>query len=267
MSRKTVYNKNLVTTEKWDLVLEDNKELLVDFLDYKRATSKSAETIKQYEATLRIFLVWVLENAKNKHFTDVTKRDLIKFQGYCLNDLGHSPNRIRTIRSSVSSWGLYIENILDDEYPNYKSLMNKIEAPVKNAVREKTVLSFAECEAMADKLVEKGRVQLACFLMVACYSGLRKAELTRLLVKDFKDNPVMALGDSFYKTSPIKVKGHGERKENKYVWNKCDKWLKLWLDERVQDGIECDYLFCRKEESGGWEQILITTANSYAKTL
>ncbi|MGL6023643.1 MAG: tyrosine-type recombinase/integrase, partial [Cetobacterium sp.] len=46
-----------------------------------------------------------------------------------------------------------------------------------------------------------------------------------------------------------------------------DKWLKLWLDERVQDGIECDYLFCRKEESGGWEQILITTANSYAKTL
>ncbi|MGL4425949.1 MAG: hypothetical protein ACRCTC_06835, partial [Cetobacterium sp.] len=64
MSRKTVYNKNLVTTEKWDLVLEDNKELLVDFLDYKRATSKSAETIKQYEATLRIFLVWVLENAK-----------------------------------------------------------------------------------------------------------------------------------------------------------------------------------------------------------
>ncbi|MGL6024128.1 MAG: site-specific integrase, partial [Cetobacterium sp.] len=82
-----------------------------------------------------------------------------------------------------------------------------------------------------------------------------------------RDNPTMALGDSFYKTSPIKVKGHGERKENKYVWNKCDKWLNLWLDERVKDGIECDYLFCRKEENGGWEQILITTANSYAKTL
>lgn len=266
MSRKTVYNAGLVTEEKWALVNSDNKELMREFLDYKRDTGKSSETTKQYESMLKLFFCWVSENAKNKHFTEMTKRDFIKFQGYLLNDLGHSSNRVRTIRSSISSLGLYIENILDDEFEGYRSIINKIEAPVKNPVREKTVLSFSKCEKIADRLVEKGKVQLACFMMVACYSGLRKQELTRLLAKDFTTDIIMALGNSFYKTSPIKVKGHGNRTENKYVWNKCDKWLKLWLRERAEKGIECEFLFCR-EDDGVYKQLLVASANSFSKSL
>lgn len=266
MGRKTVYNKNLVTDEKWEKVNEENKDLLEEFIEYKRSTSKSEETIKQYESMLKIFFVWVMEKAKNKHFTEVNKRDYIKFQGYCLNDLKHSSNRIRTIRSSISSLGIFIENILDEDYPDFKNLILKIEPPVKTPVREKTVLSFAQCEETADKLVEKGKIQLACFMMVACYSGLRKQELTRLLVKDFTTNINMALGNSFYKTTPIKVKGHGNRTEPKYVWNKCDKWLKLWLQYREENDIECEYLFCRKDKDS-YKQLLVASANSFASTL
>lgn len=266
MGRKTVYNKNLVTEEKWEKVNEENKDLLGEFLDYKRSTSKSEETIKQYEAMLRIFFVWVMEKCKNKHFTEVNKREYIKFQGYLLNDLGHSPARIRTIRSSISSLGLYIENIMDDEYPDFRNLINKIEAPVKNPVREKTILSFEECEKVADKLMGRGEYQLACFLMVASYSGLRKAELTRLKIADFTTNINMALGDSFYKTSPIKVKGHGNRVESKYIWNKCDKWLRAFLQKRGEEGVECEYLFYRKDK-GVYKQMLIATANSFANSL
>ncbi|MGL5049884.1 MAG: tyrosine-type recombinase/integrase [Fusobacteriaceae bacterium] len=266
MTRKTVYNKNLVTSEKWSLVNEENKELLQEFLDYKRSTSKSEGTLLQYEAMLRIFFVWVSEKAKNKHFTEITKRDFIRFQGYCLTDLGHSSNRIRTVRSSISSLGIFVENILDDEYPTFKSLINKIEPPVKSPVREKTILSFEECEKIADDLVERGKIQMACFMMVASYSGLRKQELTRLLVKDFTTNVNMALGNSFYKTTPIKVKGHGLRVESKYVWNKCDKWLKLWLDYRLEKGIECEYLFVRRVKDE-WLQSTVSTANGFANRL
>lgn len=76
----------------------------------------------------------------------------------------------------------------------------------------------------------------------------------------------MTLGDSFYKTTPIKVKGHGERKESKYLWNKADKWLKAWLKFREDNNIDCEYLFCRKD-SGVWKQLLVASANSFAQSL
>ncbi len=266
MKRKTVYNHNLVTEEKWSQVNSENKELLSDFLEYKRSTGKSEETIYQYESQLKIFLVWLMENAKNKEFVDMNKRDIIKFQGYCLNTLGHSPSRIRSIRSAISSMSIYIESILDDVYPNFRNIVNKIEAPAKVPVREKTVLTFKECEEVADKLLEEGKYQLACFMMVACYSGLRKQELIRLLVKDFTTDVKMSLGNSFYKTTPIKVKGHGNRVEPRYVWNKADKYLKAWLDYRKEQGIECEYLFCRKT-SNGYKKLLVSTANSFSESL
>lgn len=266
ITRKTVYNSNLVTPEKWEQVNQDNKDLLFDFLEYKRSTGKSEETIYQYESMLRIFFVWLLENSKNKDFIDINKRDIIKFQGYCLNTLKHSSNRIRTMRSAISSLSIYIENILDDEYPNFRNIVNKIEAPTKVPVREKTILSFEECIKVADKLLEEGKIQLACFMMTACYSGLRKQELTRLLVKDFTTDIKMSLGNSFYKTTPIKVKGHGNRVESKYVWNKVDKYLKKWIEYRQNNNIECEYLFCRKEKNK-WVKMEVSTANSFATTL
>lgn len=266
MKRTTVYNKNLVTEELWDKVNLENKSLLEEFLEYKRSTGKSEETIYQYSSMLKVFFVWLLEHAKNKFFVDITKRDLIKFQGYCLNTLGHSPNRVRTMRSAISSISNFIESVLDEEYEDFRNIVNKIEAPVKVPVREKTVLTFKECEEVADKLLEEGKIQLACFMMVACYSGLRKQELTRLLVKDFTTNIKMALGNSFYKTTPIKVKGHGNRVEPKYVWNKVDKYLKAWLKYREENNIECDYLFCRKTDKG-YQKLLVSTANSFAESL
>ena len=263
--RKTVYN-HIVSEDLWQQVNEENKSLLTEFLDYKRNTGKSEETIYQYQSQLKIFFVWLLEHAKNKEFIEINKRDIIKFQGYCLNTLGHSPARVRSMRSAISSLSQYVESMLDDVYPDFKNIVNKIEAPPLQPVREKTVLTFKECEEVADKLLKENRCQLACFMMVACYSGLRKQELTRLLVKDFTTDIKMALGSSFYKTTPIKVKGHGNRVEPKYVWNKVDKYLNAWLKQRKEEGIECEYLFCRKVEDR-YEKMLVSTVNSFAQSL
>ena len=66
--RKTVYN-NIVSDDLWNSVNSENKELLIEFLDYKRNTGKSEETIYQYSSQIKIFLVWLLEHAKNKEFS------------------------------------------------------------------------------------------------------------------------------------------------------------------------------------------------------
>lgn len=265
MSRALVYN-NLVTAKEWEQVNKDNKDLMIEFLEYLNSVGRSKETISQYENDLKISFVWLLNNCKNKSFIDIKKRDIIKFQGFLLNNCGMSSARIRRLRSTLSSLSNYIENFLDDEYENFKNIINKIEAPVIQPVREKTVLTFKECEKVADKLIKKGKIQLACFMMTACYSGLRKQELTRLLVKDFTNNINMSLGNSFYKTSPIKVKGKGNRIENKYVWNRVDKYLNLWLEYRKNNNIDCDYLFCRKINNQ-YLQLLPTSIDSFMRTL
>ena len=265
MARKTVYN-NLVTEEQWNEVNEDNKSLLQDFMDYLISIGRSEETVFQYKNDVRIFMTWYVTKGKNKHFTEIKKREVVAFQNYLLTTCGMSSARIRRLRSSISSLSNYIENILDDEYPEFRNIINKIEAPVLTPIREKTILTFEECERVADQLILDDNPQLACLLMFACYSGLRKQELTRLLVKDFTTDINMALSDNFYKTSPIKVKGRGNRTENKFIWNKVDKYLSLWLKRRKELGIECEYLFCR-DIDGGYKKLIVSSMNSFAKTL
>ncbi|MGL5961936.1 MAG: tyrosine-type recombinase/integrase [Cetobacterium sp.] len=266
MSRFTVYNKGLYTEDKWMGVNPNNKQLITEYLDYLGSLGRSKETISQYHNDLRIFFCYYLEFGGNKHFTELKKIEVVRFQGWMLKSCGMSSSRIRRMRSTLSSLSNFIEAVLDEEYPNFRSIINRIEAPPKVAVREKTIVTFEECEKVANVLVEKGKYQLACFLMVACYSGLRKQELTRLKFSDFHPNPNMSLGGSFYKTSPIKVKGRGNLLEPKYVWDKVDKWLKLWIQQREELNIVCDYLFCRGNIDG-YSKIEVATANSFAKSL
>ena len=265
MSRKTVYN-NLVTQKEWEQVNEDNKDLMTEFLEYLGSVGRSKETILQYENDLKISFVWLLNNCKNKHFTEIKKRDIIKFQGFLLNTCGMSSARIRRLRSTLSSLSNYIETFLDDEYEDFRNIINKIEAPVLQPVREKTIVTFEDCERVAQQLIDKGDYQLACILAFACYSGLRKQELTRLLIKDFTTDKKMELGGGFYKTTPIRVKGRGNRTESKYIWNKVDKYLNLWLKHREKLDINCEYLFCRKINNK-WDKLLVSTMNSYAEKL
>lgn len=262
--RKTVYN-NIVSEEKWQQVNEENKELLIEFLDYKRNTGKSDETIYQYQSQLKIFFVWSLEHAKNKEFIDINKRDIIKFQGYCLNTLKHSPARVRSIRSAISSLSIYIENILDDVYPNFRNIVNLVEAPKLVHVRQKSIITFENVERACEQLLREQKYQLCAYLAVAVYSGLRKQELTRLLYNDFTVDKKIIYG-AFYETSPIKIKGDINRKESKLVWNKCDKYLNEWLKYREENNIVCDYLFCR-ENNDKYSKMLVGTANSFATTL
>lgn len=263
-TRKTVYNK-LVTDELWKQVNDDNKDLIEEFLNYLGSIGRSKETIKQYHNDLKIFFCWYIKNGKNKFFAKINKREVIKFQGFLLNQCNMSSSRVRRLRSALSSLSIYIENILDEDYPEFRNIINKIEAPSQNMVREKTVFKLDECVSVCNKLM-KTDPQLSALLAVACFSGLRKQELTRLKYEDFTEKKNMVLEGSFYFTSKIKIKGKGDRFENKFVWTKCDKWLKNWIKYREKNNVDSEFLFCFNEE-GEWKQLNKTHMDSYALKL
>ena len=267
MGRKTVYNE-LYTPEKWEKVNRENIELLNDFLEYKKSSDKSPKTIEQYYQMIRFFFCWNLEYNNNKFFVDIKKREFIKFFSYAVEKCQWSPNRISTVKSSLSSLSNYIENILDDEFENYRNTICKIETAVKQPVREKTVLEPKEIEACLSKLVENKKYQLACYLALAVASGARKAELLQFKTSYFKDEYI-EFGCLYKTPEMIRTKGRGSKGKmlNKYTFVKMFKpYFDLWMKYRKENGIDNEWLFLRKTDSG-YDHANIRNANTWCETI
>lgn len=251
MGRKTVYN-NITDEESLSQILPENIELSNDFLDYLKSIDRSPNTITQYKSDLDIFFVYNLKNNNNKRFTEITKREFARFQNHALNEWGWSPKRIRRVKSTLSSLSNYIENILDEEeeYSDYRSVIKKIESPVNQTVREKTIFTEEELKSLLDHLVEQKKYRQAAVVALCMYSGRRKAEIPRFKVSFFNDENVL-FGSLYKSNEKIKTKGRGSsgKKINVYVLKKqFDPYLKLWMDYRKEKGIESEWLFPSMED-------------------
>ena len=263
MARSTVYN-NIVTDELYNKVNQDNKDLLEEFIEYLQSTGKSELTIINYTSDIKIYYIWNLEHNKNKLFTDITKRDVMKYQNWLMNTLELSSSRIRRLRASLSSMSNFIENVLDDDFPDFRNIINKIPAPVNQPVREKTVFEDEDLEELLNILVEKDMYQEACALSLAMNSGARKSELARFKVDFFK--PENVVHGSLYRTpEKIKTKGRGGKMLNKYVIaNNFQPYLDKWLEQREELDINNEYLFVTKR-NGEWEKAEVSTLDSWAE--
>lgn len=265
MGRKTKQN-HITTPELIQQVNPGNTRLLNDYLIYLRSIDRSETTISAYESDLNIFFVWVLQNANNKFFVDLTKRDLVAYQNWLINNNENSPARVRRLKAVISSLSNYIENILDDEYPNYRSIVKKIENPVNTPVRAKTILSESDCALLLDTLVARKDYQKACMFALAMASGRRKSELVRFKVSYFDEDNIVY--GSLYKT-PEKVKSKGRGKQGKllnfYVLVKQFKpYFDMWMQERERLGIVSEWLF--PDPSDPNKHMNAATLNSWAKT-
>ena len=251
MGRKT-FNNIYATDEKWDLVCEDNKDLLDEFVEYCHTTDKSDLTVKNYISDIRIYFCWNLENNKNKLFANITKRDVMKFQNWSMNILGHSPSRVRRLRSSLSSMSNFIENVLDEEemYEGFRNIINKIPAPINSKVREKTVLGDEDIQLVLDTLVENKKYQKACAFALSMASGARKAELTRFKTDYFSDDNVV-FGCMYQTPEKIKTKGRGKKGKllHKYTFiDQFKPYFDLWMQERERKGIDSEWLFVKRSK-------------------
>lgn len=258
MGRSTVYNR-ITSPELISKINSDNQNLCDDFLSYLSSIDRSPLTISKYKSDLQIFFVWNLQENKDKPFQDITKRELVRFQKKMIDDWKWGSARISRVKSAISSLSNYIENILDEEpeFKNYKSIIRKIESPVHNAVREKTVLEHDQVISMLDYLVKNGKYQQACIIACAAYSGCRKSEITRMRPEFFNDDHLV-FGGAMYKTDAIKTKGRGSQGKllNKYVLHDFKKYFDLWMKQRKELGIESEWLFVSKRD-GQYQQMKI----------
>lgn len=267
--RSTVYNR-ITTPEKLSLVNPINIELENDFLAFLYASDKSEGTITQYKANLHIFWCWNLDYNNNKSWIDVKKRELLRWQNYCLNDCGWSPKRLRTFKSTLSSLSTYIVEYMDDEYPDYMPVIDKIKNPTNVAVRKKTVYTDEELQMILDYFVEHKKYMQACLFALAMYSGRRKSELARFKASYFKDEHTICEGALYESPEEIVTKGAGKRGKLLTVYvlaHPFKPYLDLWLKEREELGITSDWLFPRMKD-GVWtdEQITKSCLSSMAKS-
>lgn len=268
MARKTQQN-DITSEELLEKVNPKNIRLKNDFLIYLKSIQRRQGTIDGYSNDIDIFFVWNLQNNDNKFFVDLTKRDLISYQAYLDNNNNNSPARIRRLKAALSSMSNYIENILDDEYENFRSIIRKVENPVNQPVREKTIFSDEQLEGLLDILVESKRYRHACMLSLAMCSGRRKSELPRFKVSYFDDENIIY--GSLYKTpETIETKGRGRQGKQLTCYtlvNEFKPYFELWMKERREKGIESQWLFPKKVGSEYIdEQMDSSTLDSWAKT-
>lgn len=265
MGRKTVYNR-IVTEEEYAKVNEENRFLLEEFLDYLHSVGRADSTIKTYESNIKICFIWGLRKNKNKFFVDYTKRDIVRYQGWLTRELGLSSRRIRVLRSAISSMSNYVEEILEDEYPTFRNIVNSIEAPPITPARKKTVFSNEEVEQLLEQLVNNGYIQHACAVALAASSGARKSELTRFKTHYFDDSCKIANGSLYATPEKIRTKGRGGKMLQKFTLVETfEKYLNLWLKEREEKGINHEYLFVKEDKPE--ERATAVTFDSWAETI
>lgn len=267
--RGTVYN-SITSKEKMNLVNYKNLELEKDFLDYLASTDKSMETIKQYKANLHIFWCWNLEYNNDKFFTELTKREVVRFQNHAIKEWKWSPARIRTVKATLSSLSKYIENILDDEkeFQGFKSIINKVESPVNVPKLEKTVFKDYELKRLLDHLVAKKEYMKACVLSLAMSSGRRKTEITLFKVAYFRPENLICDGALYKTPEKVRTKGRGANGKMLELYTLAapfNYYLDLWLKERKRLGIHSQWLF-PKRRGGIWtdDPIPTSTLDSWA---
>ena len=249
MSRKTNINKHF-DENVWEKVNKENKYLMDDFISYLHSTDRADTTIRGYKLDLQGFFCWFYNNCKNKEFYDISKKDIMRYQGYLLNELNLGSSRIKRLKAVLSSLSNYIIKMLDDEYPEFKNIINLLDSPQNNFVREKTILSEEELNRLLDELVKQERYKEACYFAVLASSGVRKSEASRLKVQEFSDENI--LSNAVYKTKPIKTKGRGKKGKmlNKYfLISILEPYLSLWLRQREELGIENEYLFADRKRT------------------
>lgn len=266
MGRETQQN-DITSPELLKQVNPENTRLLEDFIIYLKSIQRSNLTILGYKNDIEIFFVWNLLNNENKFFIELSKRDLISYQNYLITENKNSPARVRRMKSALSSMSNYIENILDSEYENFKPIVKKVENPVNNPVREKTVFTDEQLETLLNKLVDSKKYLQACVVALAMCSGARKSELLNFKADYFEDENIIY--GSLYKTpEKIKTKGRGLGKYiYKYVLVKEFKpYLDLWMAERKKLGINSEYLFVRKNNNGEINPLKTSTLDSWTIT-
>ena len=252
--RKT-FRKIITSESLLEQINPENKKLMNRFLK-NFATKRSPKSVTVYKSNLQMFFCWCVENVENKPFVKLRKIEISDFFDYALTILQWSPNRFANMHATLSSFSAWIENYFDEEYPDFRNLLPRIEKPVKENVREKTVLQKEDIDGLMDYLEESKMYQEQCLLTLAISCGARISELARFTTDLIDEDNVVFDGLFLETTKEIVTKGRGVNGKmlKKYILK--DMFLphyKKWLEARKkimeENNEEHDYIFITRDGS------------------
>lgn len=250
MSRAT-FKKIITDEETIKRINPENLKLMEKFLKEKN-TRSSDLTIKNYKSDMLIFFCWNCDSNNNKLFTDIRKIEFSDFFSYAVEELKWGSARFSRMKSTLSSFSVFIEKYYDDVYPKFRNvILQTVESMPKSFAREKTILT-EEQVLSALKHFSSADKQIACWLALAVASGSRFAELLRFETTHI-DNGTPAFDGIFIETArPIKTKGRTKQGKllHKYIIRDIFMpYYNEWIVERKQiirnnfkDG-EHDFIF------------------------
>lgn len=251
--RRKTFRKVITNPELIEQINPENKKLMERFLK-NFATKRSPNSVVSYRSNLNIFMCWnILEN-DNCFFIDIKKRELLDFFDYCVTELKWSPNRYAQMHSCLSSFSAWIENFYDEDYPSFRNLLPKIEKPVKENVREKTVLQKEDIDKLIKYFEDNGMAQDACLLSLAISCGARVSELARFTTDLIDEENTVFDGLFLETTKEIQTKGRGVNGKalRKYILKDMflpnyHKWLEIRKEIMDEADQEHDYIFVTKD--------------------
>ena len=243
-----------VTEQEWNLVNEETKEMVEEYLN--ELVDLSPKTVKQYTSGIKIYFRYIQEHCNNKPFYEIKSRDYLKYQNM-LSRNGMSSSGISFKRSCVSAFNDWIITYYNDEYPTFHNYITKqIKRPPKAFVHKKEPLTEEELNLIINELEKQGRWEQIAYLCYTYSTGCRREESRQLLkevcnyeivekekIEKDKDGNDVKVIKRFYITHEIRCKGSGKiGKVRKLKFDeRAMKYLKKWLEVRGED--DCPYMF------------------------
>lgn len=250
--RKTF--RKVITSKELDAQINSKNIKLAERFLKNFATKRSPNSVVSYKSNLRIFFTWNLLFNDNKDFVDIRKIEFADFFDYAVTELGWHSNRFAQCHSCLSSFSAWIENYFDDDYPLFRNLLSKIEKPVKENVREKTVLQKEDIDKLFEYFDENDMIQDACLLALAISCGARISELSSFTTDLIDEDNVVFDGLFLETTKKIKTKGRGVNGKmlTKYILKDMflpyyKKWLEVRKGIMKENNKDHDFIFVTKE--------------------
>lgn len=253
MAGRKTFRKVITSPELTAQINKDNIKLMERFLK-NFATKRSPKSVTVYRSNLIIFLTWNLLYNENKLFTDIRKIEYADFFDFCVSELHWNANRYHQCHSSLSSFSAWIENYFDEDYPQFRNLLPKIEKPSKEAIREKTILKEEDIDKIFSILEEENRTQEQCLLALAISCGARVSELAQFTLSLIDEENTVFDGLFLETTEKIRTKGSGVQGKmlKKYILKDIFlPYYHKWLAERDEiikkTNQDHDFIFITKD--------------------
>lgn len=220
------YNK-IFNEKDWDEVNKENKDIMDDYILECKARKKKPGTISQYTNDLRIILIYILKQCKNKSILELSKKDFRNLSLWCSEELMVSNARTNRLMSACRSLLDFCEN--EEEYGYNNNAAKKVKGLGKESVRDIVFLTDEEILGMKKYLIEKEEYQKATLLMLLYDSTARKNEVAQVLKESFYDKE---------KNFTNKVVGKRGKIFTLLYFDGTSECAKLWLEQRGSDDIK-----------------------------